>query len=73
MANTQKPAAGAGQFRVGGEFAVNRVGYGAMRITGQPGNFRIQPNPLSVIAPGLLRKFFEFRDTTQPAFADPNR
>ncbi len=42
-------------------------------ITGQPGNFRIQPNPLSVIAPGLLRKFFEFRDTTQPAFADPNR
>jgi len=42
-------------------------------ITGQPGNFRIQPNPLSVIAPGLLRKFFEFRDTSPPSFAEPTR
>jgi hypothetical protein len=42
-------------------------------ITGQPSNFRIVPNPLSAIAPGLLRKFFEFRDNSQPAFADPTR
>lgn len=43
-------------------------------ITGTPSNFRIQPNPLSAIAPGLLRKFFEFRDTTQqPTFAEPTR
>ncbi len=42
-------------------------------IVGQPGNFRIVPNPLSAIAPGLLRKFFEFRDTSQPAFAEPTR
>jgi hypothetical protein len=43
-------------------------------ITGQPSNFRIVPNPLSAIAPGLLRKFFEFRDNSQqPTFADPTR
>jgi hypothetical protein len=29
-------------------------------------------NPISAIAPGLLRKFFEFRDTNQErAFTDP--
>jgi hypothetical protein len=42
-------------------------------ITGQPSNFRIQTNPLSVIAPGLLRKFFEFRDNTPPTFTEPAR
>ncbi|MEO1723844.1 MAG: aldo/keto reductase [Pseudomonadota bacterium] len=26
-------------FRIGGEIAVNRIGYGAMRLTGQPGNY----------------------------------
>jgi len=26
-------------FRLGGEIEVNRIGYGAMRLTGQPGNF----------------------------------
>lgn len=26
-------------FRIGGELEVNRLGYGAMRLTGQPGNF----------------------------------
>ncbi|MEN8447042.1 MAG: aldo/keto reductase, partial [Cyanobacteria bacterium J06555_13] len=26
-------------FRLGGELTVNRLGYGAMRLTGQPGNF----------------------------------
>ncbi|HWM80914.1 MAG TPA: DUF3971 domain-containing protein [Pseudolabrys sp.] len=42
-------------------------------ITGQPSNFRIQTNPLSVIAPGLLRKFFEFRDSNPPTFAEPGQ
>ncbi|MEM9534400.1 MAG: aldo/keto reductase [Cyanobacteria bacterium P01_E01_bin.45] len=27
------------QFNLGGDLAVNRLGYGAMRLTGQPGNF----------------------------------
>ncbi|MEL7139290.1 MAG: aldo/keto reductase, partial [Pseudomonadota bacterium] len=26
-------------FHIGGEIAVNRIGYGAMRLTGQPGNY----------------------------------
>lgn len=26
-------------FRLGGEIEINRIGYGAMRLTGQPGNF----------------------------------
>ncbi|MDA0725554.1 MAG: aldo/keto reductase, partial [Verrucomicrobia bacterium] len=26
-------------FAIGGESIVNRMGYGAMRLTGQPGNF----------------------------------
>src|SRR5277367_2312348 len=29
------PAAQSGQFRIGGDFAVNRLGFGAMRITGK--------------------------------------
>ncbi len=33
-------------------------------VTGPPSNPRLQVNPLSAIAPGLLRKFFEFRDTS---------
>lgn len=42
-------------------------------VVGTPGAPVLRVNPISAIAPGLLRKFFEFRDTTQPAFADPNR
>jgi pyridoxine 4-dehydrogenase len=30
-----KPAAAAGTFTLGGELTVNRLGYGAMRITGK--------------------------------------
>ncbi len=30
-------------FRLGGELTVNRLGYGAMRLTGQPGNFGPYP------------------------------
>lgn len=26
-------------FNIGGDLTVNRLGYGAMRLTGQPGNF----------------------------------
>lgn len=33
---TTNPSA---QFLIGGELPVNRLGYGAMRLTGQPGNF----------------------------------
>ncbi len=31
-------------FKLGGEFDVNRIGYGAMRLTGQPGNFGPYPD-----------------------------
>lgn len=31
-------------FNLGGELPVNRLGYGAMRLTGQPGNFGPYPN-----------------------------
>lgn len=31
-------------FVIGGELAVNRLGYGAMRLTGQPGNFGAYPD-----------------------------
>ncbi len=35
MPTTQSPAAAAGTFRLGGEFTVRRLGYGAMRLTGE--------------------------------------
>jgi hypothetical protein len=42
-------------------------------VTGSTGNPRPVVNPISAIAPGVLRKFFEFRDTsTESTFADPN-
>lgn len=31
-------------FKLGGEIEVNRLGYGAMRLTGQPGNFGAYPD-----------------------------
>ncbi len=41
-------------------------------VTGRTGNPRPVVNPLSMIAPGLLRKFFEFRDpNTASSFAEP--
>jgi hypothetical protein len=44
-------------------------------VTGSTSNPRPMVNPISAIAPGMLRKFFEFRDTSQTdrAFADPSR
>jgi hypothetical protein len=42
-------------------------------VTGSTSNPRPVVNPISAIAPGVLRKFFEFRDTsTESTFADPN-
>ncbi len=46
-----------GTFALGGELTVNRMGYGAMRLTGQPGNF----GPYAVWETGkaLLRRAVE--------------
>jgi pyridoxine 4-dehydrogenase len=33
--HTERPAAKAGEFEIGGDLRVNRVGFGAMRITGK--------------------------------------
>ena len=33
--HSERPAAKAGEFKIGGDFRVNRLGYGAMRITGK--------------------------------------
>ena len=35
----------AGTVRIGGELEVARLGYGAMRLTGQPGNWGPYPDP----------------------------
>jgi hypothetical protein len=41
-------------------------------VTGPTSNPRPMINPISAIAPGLLRKFFEFRDnSTERSFAEP--
>jgi hypothetical protein len=41
-------------------------------VSGPPSNPRAIVNPISAIAPGLLRKFFEFRDnSTERSFAEP--
>ena len=42
-------------------------------VSGPTGNPRSMVNPISAIAPGLLRKFFEFRDIPDRdrAFAEP--
>ena len=42
-------------------------------VTGSPSNPRPIVNPISAIAPGLLRKFFEFRDTSDRGFVEPQR
>jgi aryl-alcohol dehydrogenase-like predicted oxidoreductase len=40
----QLTTAKAGLFSIDGDFPVNRLGYGAMRLTGQPGNFGPYPD-----------------------------
>lgn len=47
----------AGSFRIGDELAVARMGYGAMRLTGQPGNWGPYPDPQAGIA--VLRRAVE--------------
>ncbi len=44
-------------------------------VTGPTANPRPVVNPISAIAPGLLRKFFEFRDVQDRdrAFTEPSR
>jgi aryl-alcohol dehydrogenase-like predicted oxidoreductase len=47
----------AGTLRIGGELEVARLGYGAMRLTGQPGNWGPYPDPAGGIA--VLRRAVE--------------
>jgi aryl-alcohol dehydrogenase-like predicted oxidoreductase len=47
----------AGTVRIGGELEVARLGYGAMRLTGQPGNWGPYPEPAGGIA--VLRRAVE--------------
>jgi hypothetical protein len=44
-------------------------------VVGPPSAPVLRVNPISAVAPGLLRKFFEFPNTNTPAqtFAEPNR
>jgi hypothetical protein len=42
-------------------------------VTGTTSNPRSQVNPLSAIAPGLLRKFFEFRESSDRPVVEPTR
>ena len=50
-------AAAAGTLRIGGELDVARLGYGAMRLTGQPGNWGPCPDPAQGIR--VLRRAVE--------------
>lgn len=47
----------AGTVRIGGELEVARLAYGAMRLTGQPGNWGPYPDPVGGIA--VLRRAVE--------------
>jgi aryl-alcohol dehydrogenase-like predicted oxidoreductase len=51
------PAAADGTFKLGGEIDIARMGYGAMRLTGQPGNFGPYRDPPA--AHTLLRRAVE--------------
>jgi hypothetical protein len=42
-------------------------------VSGPPSNPRAAVNPISAIAPGLLRKFFEFRDHSDRQVVEPTR
>ncbi|MEM9208681.1 MAG: aldo/keto reductase, partial [Pseudomonadota bacterium] len=62
-------------FNIGGELTVNRIGYGAMRLTGQPGNFA--PYPKWEDGKALLRRavevgvtFFDSARAYGPEWAD---
>ncbi|MEO0369487.1 MAG: aldo/keto reductase, partial [Pseudomonadota bacterium] len=62
-------------FKLGGEISVNRLGYGAMRLTGQPGNFG--PYPKWEEGKALLQRavelgvnFFDSARAYGPEWAD---
>ena len=68
-----------GQIPIVGLFLGGGSNEGMFGITYEVGGTTSNPkpiiNPISAIAPGVLRKFFEFRatpDNTDRAFADPN-
>jgi hypothetical protein len=68
-----------GQIPIVGMFLGGGSNEGMFGITYEVGGTTSNPrpvvNPISAIAPGVLRKFFEFRDVSDHdrAFADPNR
>lgn len=67
---TQQPAAAAGQFRIGGDLPVNRMGFGAMRVTG-PGIWGDPANPAQARAtlaraPELGITFIDTADSYGP-------
>jgi hypothetical protein len=58
-----------GLFLGGGNEGIFGITY---EVGGTTGNPRAVVNPISAIAPGMLRKFFEFRDNgIERSFADP--
>lgn len=66
-----------GQIPIVGLFLGGGSNEGLLGITyevnGPPSNPRPIINPISAIAPGLLRKFFEFRDSSDRNVIDPTR
>lgn len=54
-----------GLFLGGGNEGLLGVTY---EVVGPPGAPRLNVNPLSAVAPGILRKFFEFRNTNDRSF-----
>src|SRR4029078_13059853 len=40
------------------------------KVSGPPGRAELLVNPISAVAPGLLRKFFEFQNTPGDPFRD---
>ena len=62
-------------FNLGGELSINRIGYGAMRLTGQPGNFgpypdREQGKALLQRAVDLGINFFDSARSYGPEWTD---
>src|SRR5271168_1099290 len=68
------PAAKAGQFRIGEDFAVNRLGFGAMRITGKGiwGEPKDRGEAMRVLrrAVGLGINFIDTADSYGPAVSE---
>ena len=66
-----------GQIPIVGLFLGGGSNEGLLGITyevnGPPSNPRASVNPISAIAPGLLRKFFEFRDNSDRVVVEPTR